>query len=146
MTAFNELADYVRIPPSIAISCNEVLHKIGSWKYLIKCDLTKSFCQIKVTEESMPYLGVVTPFKGVRVYTRCAMGMPGASETLQELTSRVLGDLSQTGDIAVIADDIFVFLNSVNDFLATHSTCLHINFFVLFNKSFPGKRFNCVKI
>ena len=117
VTAFNELADYVRIPPSIATSYNDILRKIGSWKYLIKCDLTKSFYQIKVTEESMPFLGVVTPFKGVRVYTRCAMGMPGSSEALHELTSRVLGDYIQKGYVAVIADDIFIGGNTVDEIL-----------------------------
>ena len=115
VTAFNELADYVRIPPSVAVSCNDIVRKIGAWKYLIKCDLTKSFYQIRVTKASMPFLGIVTPYKGVRVYTRCAMGMPGSSEILQELTSRVLGDLVQDGNVAVIYDDIFSGANTIEE-------------------------------
>ena len=48
----------------------------------------------------MKYLGVVTPFKGIRVYTRAAMGMPGPTDHLDELMSRVLGDLLQAGVVA----------------------------------------------
>ena len=38
------------------------------------------------------FLGTVTPYKGLRVYLRSAMGMPGSSEHLQELTARVFDD------------------------------------------------------
>jgi len=33
----------------------------------------------------MKYCGVATPFKGVRVYTRTTMGMPGTETTLEEI-------------------------------------------------------------
>ena len=56
----------------------------------------------------MPYVGTVTPFKGIRVYTRAAMGMPGSSEYLQELTARVLGDFVQEGFVVLIDDDLNV--------------------------------------
>ena len=108
VTAFNGLSEYVRLPPSIATSCNDVLRRISSWEFLIQCDLTKSFFQISVTKESMQFLETVTPFKGVRVYTRSAMGMPGSSETLQELISRVLSDFIHEGFVVTIADDIYV--------------------------------------
>ena len=36
------------------------------------------------------------------------MGMPGSSEYLQELTSRVFGDFLQEGFIVIIADDLFI--------------------------------------
>ena len=43
----------------------------------------------------MKYCGVATPFKGVRVYVRSAMGMPGSETALEELMCRVLGHLLQ---------------------------------------------------
>ena len=55
----------------------------------------------------MKYLGVLTPFKGLRVYTRAAMGMPGSSEHLDELLSRVLGDLLQQGKVIKLAYDLY---------------------------------------
>ena len=55
----------------------------------------------------MKYCGVVTPFKGVRVYTRCAMGMPGSETALEELMCRGLGDLIQKGTVVKLADDLY---------------------------------------
>ena len=55
----------------------------------------------------MKYGGVATPFKGVRIYTRCAMGMLGSETALEELMCRVLGELIQEGIVAKIADDLY---------------------------------------
>ena len=51
----------------------------------------------------MKYCSVATPFKGVRVYTRCAMGIPGSETALEELMRRIL----QEGSVAKLADDLF---------------------------------------
>ena len=51
----------------------------------------------------MEYCSVATPFKGVRVYTRCAMGIPGSKTALEELMCRIL----QEGSVAKLADDLF---------------------------------------
>ena len=77
VTAFNGLAAFCRLHPSKASKINDVLQKIGSYKYIVKTDLTSSFFQIKMSESSIPYLGTMTPFKGLRVYACAAMGMPG---------------------------------------------------------------------
>ena len=116
-TAFNELGQYSRILPTASTSPNEVLRKLSGWKYMIKSDLTKSFFQIPVCRSSMKYLGTSTPFKGLRVYTRSAMGMPGSSEYLQELLSRVLGDFVQEGFVILLSDDIHVCGNSEDEVL-----------------------------
>ena len=60
----------------------------------------------------MKYCGVGTPFKGIRVYTHSAMGMPGSETCLEELISGVLGDLIQEGCVAKVADDLYVGGNS----------------------------------
>lgn len=54
----------------------------------------------------MKYCGVATPFKGVRLYTRCSMGMPVSETSLEELMSRVLGELIQEGAVTKLADDL----------------------------------------
>ena len=82
ITAFNDIGKFCRLPPSKVTKCNDILQKIGSFKYIIKSDLTSSFFQLKVDRDSMPYLGTVTPFKGIRLHARAAMGMPGSSEWL----------------------------------------------------------------
>ena len=78
----------------------------------------KSFFQIPICKSSMKYLATASPFKGLRVYTRSAMGMPGSSEYLQELMSRVMGDFLLEGFVILFADDIFVCGNSENEILA----------------------------
>ena len=105
VTVFNELGQYPRIL-SVLNSCDDVFGKLSFWKYIIKSDLTKSYFQIPVSKSSIPYLGTVTPFRGLRIYMRSAMGTPSSSEYLQELTSRVLGDLVQEGFVIVIGDDL----------------------------------------
>lgn len=77
---------------------DSTLRTISQWKYLIVTDLTSAFYQIPLARESMRYCGIVTPYKGVRVYTRCAIGMPGSETALEELVCKVLGDHLQ-GDL-----------------------------------------------
>ena len=69
---------------------DSTLRHIAKWKYIIVSDLTSAFYQIPLSQESMKYCGVVTPFRGVRVYTRSAMGIRGSETALEELMSHVL--------------------------------------------------------
>lgn len=55
----------------------------------------------------MKYCGVASPFRGIRVYTRSTMGMPGSETALEELMCRVLGDFLQEGCAAKLADDLY---------------------------------------
>ena len=96
---------------------DSTLMEIAKWKYLIKTDLTKAFYQIPLSHDSKKYCGVVTPFRGVRVYQTSAMGMPGSETALEELMSRILGDLLITGKVAKIADDLYCGADSINDLL-----------------------------
>ena len=65
----------------------------------------------------MKYLGVLTPYKGMRVYTRAAMGMPCSTEQLDELMSRVIGDMLSNGTAVKIADDLYLGGYCVSDLL-----------------------------
>ena len=86
---------------------DSTLRHIAQWKHLVATNLTSAFYQIPLAQDSMKYCGVATPFKGVRVYVRSAMGMPGSETALEELMCRVLGHLQQDGVIAKIADDLY---------------------------------------
>ena len=59
---------------------DNTLRKIAQWKYIATTDMSNAFYQIPLSQESMKYCGVVTPFRGVRVYARSAMGMPGSEK------------------------------------------------------------------
>ena len=54
------------------------------FKLIINSNLTKAFWQIRMDKTSSKYMGIITPYKGLRVYTRDAMGRVGASETLDD--------------------------------------------------------------
>ena len=77
-----------------------ILRQIAQRPYIITTDLTNAFHQIPLSRISSKYCGVVTRFKGVRVHTRCAMGMPGSETALGELMCRVLGELIQKGTVS----------------------------------------------
>ena len=76
---------------------DSMLRLIAQWKHITSTDLTSAFYQIPLSRDSMKYCRVATPFRGIRVYARSAMGMPGSKTALEELMSRVLGDLLKEG-------------------------------------------------
>ena len=107
VTSFAEVGQYSKPQPSLMPNVDSVLRDIAKWKYIVVSDLAQSFYQLPLSKSSMKYCGVATPFKGIRVYTRSAMGMPGSETCLEELMCRVLGDLIQEGCVAKIADDLY---------------------------------------
>ena len=115
VTAFNQLSQYVRYPPSVSITCDDALRRLSGWKYIVKTDMKQAYYQIPMAKSSMQWLGTHTPFGGLRVYTRPVMGMPGSAEFLQELLSRVFGDLTREGFVIIIADDMNVGGNTIDE-------------------------------
>ena len=76
----------------------------------------------------MPYTGVSTPFKGVRVYTTAAMGMPGSEVALQELTALLFGDLRRQGKVEALMDDIYIGANTEQELVDNWRMFLRICF------------------
>ena len=117
VTAFTDVAKYCKPQPSLLPDVNQVLRQIACWKYIIVTDLTSAYHQIPLHPDSRKYCGIVTPFKGIRVYCRSAMGMPGSETALEELMSRTLGDLLMRGSVAKIADDLYCGGNTFDELL-----------------------------
>ena len=107
VTAFADVGRYSKPQPSLLPDVDSTLRTIGQWNYIIVSDLTSAFYQIPLSKASMKYCGVATPFRGTRVYTRSAMGMPGSETALEEMMCRVLGDCLQDGIVAKLADDLY---------------------------------------
>ncbi len=126
VTSFGEIGKYSKPQPSLMPNIDNVLREIGQWKYIIVTDLLKSFYQIPLSKGSMKFCGVSTPFKGIRVYTRAAMGMPGSETCLEELMSRVVGNLIQEGCVAKIADDMYIGGNTPHELLHNWSRVLDL--------------------
>lgn len=118
VTSFGEVAKYSKPQPSLMPNVDAVLRDIARWKYIITTDLHHAYYQIPLSHKSLKYCGVSTPFKGIRVYTRSAMGMPGSESYLEELLSRILGDMIQEGYVAKIADDLYCGGDSIEQLLS----------------------------
>ena len=117
VTAFAEVGRYSKPQPALMPDVDSTLQLIAQWQYIILSDLTSAFYQIPLAKTSMKYCGIVTPFRGVRVYTRAAMGMPGSETALEEVMSRVLGDLLHEGVATKLADDLYCGGNTPEDLL-----------------------------
>ena len=118
VTAFAEVGRYSKPQPSLMPDVDSTLRSIARWKYLITSDLTSAFYQIPLSKSSMKYCRVATPYRGVRVYTRCATGMPGSETAPEELMFRVLGNCIQDGIVAKLADDLYCGGNTLDELLS----------------------------
>ena len=87
---------------------DDVLRTIASCKFLIKTDLRESFYQVPLDRDSMKWCGTQTPYRGLRCYAVSAQGMPGSSETLEEMMCAILGQMVRDGHAAKITDDLYI--------------------------------------
>jgi hypothetical protein len=117
VTVFADVGRYSKPKPSLLPDVDSTLRTIAKWKYIIVSDLTSAFYPIPLAKGSMKYCGVVTPFRGVRDYTRSAMGMPGSETALEELMCRILGDCLEDGIAAKLADGLYCGADSPEELL-----------------------------
>ena len=78
VTDLGEVGKYSNPQTSLLPNTESVLRSIAQRKFIIKTDLTQAFYQIPLALNAMKFCGKITPFKGVHVYTRRAIGMPGS--------------------------------------------------------------------
>ncbi len=138
VTAFADVGRYSKPQPSLMPDVDSTLRHIAQWKYILTTDLTNAFYQIPLSRESMKYCGVATPFKGIRVYARSAMGMPGSETVLEELMCRVLGDMLEEGVVVKLADDLFCGGDTLDELYDNWSRVLEVLYYNQLNLS-PGK-------
>ncbi len=117
VTAFNSVAQYCKTLPVTMPTVESVFRMIGSWRYIITTDLRDAFYQIPLEHSSMKWCGTPTPFRGLRVYVVAAQGMPGSSESLEEMLCTVLGSMVKEGWVAKIADDLNIGGDSIPSLL-----------------------------
>ena len=85
VAAFTDVGRYSKCQHSLMLDIDSTFLRIACWKYIIQLhvvsDLSQVFYQIALSlpKNSMKYCGMVTPFKGGYVYTRCAMRIPSRS-------------------------------------------------------------------
>lgn len=126
VTDFGAIAKYCRPSPTLMPDVDSTLRQIATWKYLIKTDLTEAYFQIPLRKSSMKYCGVVSPMKGVLVYTAGCMGLPGTEVALEELTCLLFGHLVMQGKVVKLADDLFIGADNPSDLCANFEEVLGI--------------------
>jgi hypothetical protein len=126
VTNFSPIASFIRPPPSRVSSTDNILTFLAKWKYIIKSDMTNQFFQLPLDRDSMRYAGILTPYKGIRIYLRAAMVMSGSSEHLDELVFSMLGPLIHEGVTNKIADDLYVGGNSTDELLCNWERTLDV--------------------
>ena len=124
VTSFVEIGQYAKPQPSMLPKVEDVLRHIGQWKWIIQADLKSAYYQIKLAKESMKYAGVCTPFRGVLVYTRAVMGLPGSESALEQLLCKILGDLMLQGSVAKLADDLYLGADTLEELNEVWDTAL----------------------
>ena len=115
VTAFTDIGDYIKPQPSVMPNTDEILRQIGQWKVIIKTDCKDAYYQMELSKNSLKYVGVVTPFRGVLVYTRSVMGLAGSESALEQLLSKILGDLIMEGQVIKLADDLYAGADNPQD-------------------------------
>jgi hypothetical protein len=87
-------------------------------------DLYQGFFQNHMPTSDGKWLGIATPFGGVRFLRRSGQGLLGQSEELEELLSKILKDELQQGSCCKIADDIYVGADTQPQAASIYSTIL----------------------
>ena len=54
---------------------NNVFVKLGRWKHIVIFDLDNSFFQNHMAKDAQPWLGLMTPFGGLRIMKRSGQGL-----------------------------------------------------------------------
>ena len=105
---FGPINQHIKNIPSAMTTPDDVFNQLGRWKHIIILDLFNAFYQNHMHEDDQPYLGIMTPFGGLRVIARSGQGLIGQSEELDELMSKILKDEIKEGILAKIQDDLVV--------------------------------------
>ena len=114
VTNFGQMGEYCKPTPCKLSTVEDVLKTMGQWRYIIKADCKWSYFQCQLDRDSMKYVGVSTPYKGTLIYTRSVMGLPVSEAALEEVLSRVLGDLMADGGCVKLSDDLYFGSDSVD--------------------------------
>ena len=105
---FSKLNGFLKNIPTSVTKPKDVFSQLGKWNYIITLDLMSGFFQNHMSMKDAEWLGITTPFGGMRFLKRSGQGLIAQSEELDELLSKVLGSEMKEGKCCRIADDIFI--------------------------------------
>ena len=108
ITCFNALNDYIHPISGRSNAFNDVVKFLGRHKFFIFADLADSYFQVKVEKRLWKYLGVMTPYRGIKVLTRLGQGLLNSDVELDQVMRRTLGDEITAGFCMAARDDLCI--------------------------------------
>ena len=105
---FSPVNDRIKDVPTTMTTVDEVFNVLGRFKHIIAFDMYNGFFQNHMSEDSLQWLGVMTPFGGLRVITRSAQGLLGMSEEFTLLLRKIIQEELQKGTCVQLVDDLYV--------------------------------------
>ena len=97
---------------------------LGRWKEIIVFDLYSAFLKNHMDQKDQKWLGILTPFSGLRVMARSGQGLIGQSEELDQLLARIFKEERMEEKMARIQDYIVIGGMDQMDALNTYFTML----------------------
>ena len=108
ISCFNVLNESIHSIPGRLNSYNDILKFLVRYKYLIFMDLSSSYFQIKVHKKMWKYLGVMMPFRGIKVMTRLGQGLLNSDVKLDQAMAQVLGDEMTASFCCITRDNLCI--------------------------------------
>ena len=105
---FGPVNELIKDVPAPLTTVDDVFNIMGKFKHIIMFDLFNGFFQNHMAPSSWPWLGIMTPFGGMRVITRSAQGLLGMSEEFSLLIRKIIKEELQAGKAVQLVDDIIV--------------------------------------
>ena len=105
---FGPINDKIKPVPTHVTKTDDILIMLGRWKHLIVFDLFNGYFQNHMKKDVIPWLGIQTPFGGLRVLARSGQGLAGMAEEFGELTAKILKEELQEGICTIIVDDLYI--------------------------------------
>ena len=78
-------------------TADDIYSQLGKWKEIIIINLFNAFFQNHIAKEDQQWLGIMTPFSGLRVLTWSGQGLLCQSEELDKLMAKIMGDEIKEG-------------------------------------------------
>ena len=124
ITCFNTLNDSIHPIPGRSSAYNDIVKFAARHRFYVFADLTSSYFQVKVDKKFWKYMGVMTPYRGIRVMTRLGQGLLNSDVHLEQVVTRVLGDSMLRGECLIARDDLIVGGSTIEECLSNWAVIL----------------------
>ena len=114
---FSELNTYLKTLPSVAPKQEDNWLALGKAKFIIQCDQFQGFFQNHNSPDDRKWVGICSPYGGLRILLRTGQGQMNSMEDLDELNATVLKDLLMEGILIKQADDLTIMAQTIDELI-----------------------------